>query len=83
MFQAKDENNKNHTIKDDPNDTIGEGRMYEQSRTPMCPLASFIKYISKLNPENNAFWQQPSDSYTDTSNVWYTRTPLGKTLSHL
>jgi hypothetical protein len=30
MFQAKDENNKNHTIKDDPNDTIGEGRMYEQ-----------------------------------------------------
>jgi hypothetical protein len=49
----------------------------------LSPLASFMKYISKLNPENNAFWQQPSDSYTDTSNVWYTRTPLGKTLYHL
>ena len=41
-------------------------------------LASFMKYISKLNPENNAFWQQPSDSYTDTSNVCYARTPLEK-----
>ena len=57
MFQAKDENNKNHTIKDDTNDTIGEGTMYEQIGNPMCPLASSVKYISKLNPENNAFWQ--------------------------
>lgn len=78
MFQAKDKNNKNHAIKDDPNDTIGEGRMHKQIVNPMCPLASFMKYISKLNPENNAFWQQPSDSYMDTSNVWYTRTALGK-----
>ena len=78
MFQAKDENNKNHTIKYDPNDRFGEGTMSEQIRNPMCPLASSVKYISKLNPENNAFWQQPSDSYRDTSNVWYTRTPLGK-----
>ena len=57
MFQDKDENNKNHTIKDDPNDTIGEGTMYEQIGNLMCPLASSVKYISKLNPENNAFWQ--------------------------
>ena len=74
MLQAKDENHKNHTIKDDPNDTNGEGRMYEKIGNLMCPLASFMKYLSKLNPENNAFWQQPSDSYTDTSNGWYTRT---------
>ena len=59
MFQAKDENNKNHAIKDDPNDTIGEERMYEQIGNPMCLLASFMKYIAKLNPENNAFCKQP------------------------
>ena len=57
MFQAKAENNKNHTIKDDPIDTIREGTMYEQIGNPMCPLASYMKYISKRNPENNAFWQ--------------------------
>jgi hypothetical protein len=48
--------------------------MYEKIGNLMCPLASFMKYLSKLNPENNAFWQQPSDSYTDTSNLWYIRT---------
>jgi hypothetical protein len=83
MLQDKNEGNKNHTIKGDPNDMIGEERMYEQIGNPMCSLASLMKYISKLNPQNNAFWQQPSDSYTDTSNVWHTRTPLGKSLSHL
>jgi hypothetical protein len=44
---TKDENNKNHTIKDDPNDTIGEGRMYEQFGNPMCPLASFGSMVSE------------------------------------
>jgi hypothetical protein len=45
MLQANDENNKNHTIKDDPNDMIGKERMYEQIGNPMCLLASFMKYI--------------------------------------
>ena len=58
-------------------------RLASKFEIQLSPLASFMKYISKLNPENNAFGQQPSDSYTDTSNVWYARTPLGKTLSHL
>jgi hypothetical protein len=35
MFQAKDENNKKNAIKDDPNDTIGEERMYEQIGNPI------------------------------------------------
>ena len=52
--------------------------MYERLEDPMCPVKSYLKYVSKLHPENMAFWQQPSDSYDDISSVWYTKTPIGK-----
>jgi len=41
-------------------------------------VKSYLKYVSKLHPDNMAFWQQPSDSYDDISSVWYTKTPIGK-----
>lgn len=37
-FQVQDESNKNHSEKDNPNDTIGEGRMYERLEDPMCQI---------------------------------------------
>jgi hypothetical protein len=77
-FQVQDVIKKNHSEKDNPNDTIDEGRMYERLEDLMCPVKSYLKYVSKLHPENMAFWQQPSDSYDDISSVWYTKTPIGK-----
>ena len=52
--------------------------MYERPNDPMCPVSSFLKYVSKLHPDNNALWQYPSNSFTDQDSVWYTRAPLGK-----
>jgi hypothetical protein len=81
---VQDENNKKHTSTDHPNDTIGEGRMYERTGDPMCPVLSFERYISKLNPDNTAFWQLPCDTFNEQDPVWYTHAPLGKnTLSNL
>ena len=50
----------------------------------MCPVLSFKRYISKLNPDNTAFWQLPGDTFNEQDPVWYTRAPLGKnTFSNL
>jgi hypothetical protein len=45
--------------------------------SPSCPLASFKKYISKLNPENPVFYQLPKKSVTESDAIWYTRKLLG------
>ena len=37
------------------------GRMYE-TKTQMCPVQSFLKYIRKRNHICDAFWQRPRDS---------------------
>jgi len=71
-------------FKDNPNDTIGEGRMYGKVGSSMCQVASFTKYLSKFHPDNTALWQQPRDTYHCSDEVWYTKTPLGKnTLSSM
>ena len=28
-----------------------------------CPVESFFKYLSKLHPECENFWQRPTDSF--------------------
>ena len=52
--------------------------MYESTGDPMCPVLSFERYISKLNPDNTAFWQLPCITFNEQDPVWYTRAPLGK-----
>lgn len=78
IFQVQDESDKNHLATDNPNDTIGEGRMYEKLGNPMCPVTSFKRYISKLHPGINALWQQPRDTFDPSDNIWYCKTPIGK-----
>ncbi|CAH1797435.1 unnamed protein product [Owenia fusiformis] len=46
---------------------------------PNCPVATFKKYISKLNNGTEALWQRPQDNqvvYADDV-TWFHRTPLG------
>jgi hypothetical protein len=50
--------------------------MYERTGDPMCPVLSFERYISKLNPDNTAFWQLPCSTFNEQDPVWYTRAPL-------
>ena len=37
--------------------------MYERVSNPDCPVKSFEKYLSKLNPRNNCMSQRPQDSF--------------------
>lgn len=77
VYQLKGELDKNHRERDKPDDTVGEGRMYELPGDDMCPVASYTKYLTKLHPDNQALWQRPCDDFTDDE-PWYTRAPLGK-----
>ena len=51
-------------------------RMYEQLNDPNCPVASFKKYVAKLNPGCDAFFQRPKT--TANSDIWYVNCPIGK-----
>ena len=42
-----------------------------------CPVASFLSYVEKLNPECEWFWQKPK-SKVPASGPWYCNSPLGK-----
>ena len=43
--------------------------MYE-TKTQICPVQSFLKYIRKRNPNCDAFWQRPRDSFDDDA-IWF------------
>ena len=48
--------------------------MPEMPGNPRCPVASFLKYVSKLNPACNSLWQrQRSTMWISTDRVWYGR----------
>jgi len=53
-------------------------RMYAKQGNPMCPVASFKKYMAKRNPECNAFFQRSRDYFRDEDETWYQNKPLGK-----
>ena len=44
-----------------------------------CPVASFLKYLSKLNPINPWLWQRPKRhvSASEDDVVWYENSALG------
>ena len=80
VYQALDELDKNHRGKDQPDDSPGEGRMYERPNSPYCPVKTFELYLSKLNPSLSCLWQKPKvrESFSESDEVWYCNAPLGK-----
>ena len=54
VYQELDELDKNHRQNDDPLDSSGDGRMYENADNPkVCPVRAFELYLSKLHPPLN------------------------------
>jgi len=51
--------------------------MYAQKNDPLCPILSFRKYISKLNPNCDAFFQRPKQKFHENDAVWYENKPVG------
>ena len=68
-----DEWEKNHGLF---GDEYEGGRMYADG-TETCPVTSFKKYISLLNPAHNALFQRPKAT-TPQSGPWYDRQVIGE-----
>ena len=50
-----------------------------QQDSPCCPVLSFEKYISHLDPTVNHLWQQPKRRVNvNFDEVWYTKIPVGQ-----
>ena len=45
--------------------------LHPSSGNPRCPVASFLKYLSKLNPMNLYLWQRPKASFKHHARVIY------------
>ena len=45
---------------------------------PLCPVASFKKYVAKLHPSCPKLWQRARDSFLDDEPVWYCNSPVGE-----
>lgn len=59
-----------------PRDGSAAPRMYSTGGA-ICPVASFEKYVSLLNPECPFFFQQPKIKETSLDHFWYKGIPTG------
>lgn len=69
--QKRDHLTKNHRENDDE---ASGGFMYEIPNSERCPVKTFEKYVSKLNPACPWFWQKPKQLQND-SDQWYINSP--------
>ena len=77
VYQRKDEMSK-RIRGDNMKSRVDAGRMYATGG-PRCPVASFEKYISKLNPNHTALFQAPlTCAPCDEYKPWYKNAPLGE-----
>ena len=51
--------------------------MYETG-LDRCPVSSFEKYVAKLHPDCNSFWQKPNENMKSEESHWFCNVPLGK-----
>ena len=80
VYQVLDELDKNHRTNDQPDDSPGEGRIYERSESSNCPVKTFELYLSELNPALSCLCQRPraTENYSRSDEVWYFNVPLAK-----
>ncbi|XP_062613933.1 uncharacterized protein LOC134275687 [Saccostrea cucullata] len=76
VYQSIDELDKNHRA--DAAGSVTDGRIYELPGNKNCPVFSFQKYLSKLNPNKSDLWQRPRDSFDPDADVWYVNASVGK-----
>ena len=74
---AINEYTKNHQT---TNENIQKHWMYE-TKEPYCPVNSFLKYVSKLEPNSSKFFCERKTGGSNfkpfLEEIWYTKIPLG------
>ncbi|XP_041478860.1 uncharacterized protein KIAA1958-like [Lytechinus variegatus] len=80
VYQSRDELTKK-TRENNPDSRVDAGRMYSTGELG-CPVNSYEKYVSKLNPKCSALFQTPVTS--EAPKLWYKNIPVGqKTLGQM
>ena len=67
VVKTTDELTKNHR----ENDEAEDGGIMMSNEGSLCPVASFVKYLSHLNPANDYLFQRPKTRQVSDSEVWY------------
>jgi hypothetical protein len=75
IMKTIDELTKNHRA-DDKEKT--SAIMPENPGSEFCPVLSYEKYVSKLNPNCEKLWQRPKDEFCDDDQIWHNNVPLGE-----
>ena len=73
-YNEREKNHQGQNLKE--RDT--EKLMFERPGDASCPVVSLEKYISKLNPRCDAFFQRPKTNFIADSNCWYDNMAVGK-----
>lgn len=74
VYKQTDELTKNHGPNDDERVS---GYMPEMVGDERCPVASFGKYVSTLDPDFDRLWCYCKDSFDPDDACWYTKRPVG------
>lgn len=74
VIKTTDELTKNHRENDEQED----GGVMVSKDGQLCPVASFRKYISRLNSENEYLFQRPKTREVSEDEVWYDNMVLGE-----
>ena len=71
-FTKRDELTKNHRA-----DAEGHSGVMPETGTQDCPVASFMKFLSKLHPRQERLWCYTRNAFRDEDDFWYTTKPVG------
>ena len=74
VVKTTDELTKNHR----ENDEAEDGGIMMSNEGSLCPVPSFEKYLSHLNPANDYLFQRPKTRQVSDSEVWYDNMVLGE-----
>ena len=76
IMKIADELDKNH--KENDREAHLSGVMPAMPGHPLCPVASFSKYVEKLNSAIPDLWQRPKTKFNTNDQVWYTAQKIGE-----
>ena len=80
---AEDEKTKNHPGGLSDKADAKDPKMFE-TKKKHCPVQYFKKYLSLLNPGEEALFQRPKRSFSSSDKIWFDKSPLGvNTLSSM
>lgn len=74
MDKVKDDLTKNYC----ENDEAQEEQAMCETTGPFCPVLSFEKYVSHLNPKSPYLFQRSKKSVQDNDTVWYDDIVIGE-----